>query len=266
MDNEKIEKDNIVLDSKDLYIKEKLEKYKKGNFVLDSKHLYAKERLEKIRDQMLDLIGGAKNSNKQTKKSPQEIRDALNANLQSNVPKEKSNEPQQKINISDKQEKYSIENLKNEMNKLEDSIEKNPKSFLLKNDFNEFEKNIKKNIEKLPQDSKINMNDFNKLMDADSKLVEIFQQYNDIKNNSFDGIDDKDKFQSTLLSIQKNLFKLQIKIIFNKLNLIKNNSNINITPIFDAINDKIINMYSFINNQENESKQQKKNEINKKII
>ena len=260
MDNEKIEKDNIVLDSKDLYIKEKLEKYKKGNFVLDSKHLYAKEKLEKIRDQMLDLIGGAKaNKTKSPNKTKNQINNVLKANQQFKGNKQLDRIDQKSNNTdSDKEEKNSIDSVKNVMNKLEEDIKKNS-NFLSNPEFDKFKNDITQNITTLPPNikSSINMTDFSNLMQADLELVKIFQQYNDINSKPFDGIENKDKFKKTLLSIQKNLFKLQIKIIFNKLNLMKNNSNINITPIFEAINNKISNMYSFINNQETETKNKK---------
>ncbi len=106
---------------------------------------------------------------------------------------------------------------------------------------------------------------FSSLMYADQELVNTFNKYVDFATNEkYQGIQNRDEIKKQLLNIQKNLFKLQAKIIFNKLRYIKEvetkevikevikESNIDIKPLFDAIGQKIEAMNNYINEQENE--------------
>jgi len=88
---------------------------------------------------------------------------------------------------------------------------------------------------------------FKELIEADENLTNTFNSYRNINDNNYDGIDDAGAIQNLLINIQKNLFKLQAKIIFSSLKKIKK---ANVTNLFELINKKIEAMNNYINKQE----------------
>jgi len=88
---------------------------------------------------------------------------------------------------------------------------------------------------------------FKDLIKADTELTNVFNDYRNIDNQKYDNIDEADIIQKLLINIQKNLFKLQAKIIFSSLKKIKK---ANVTNLFTQINNKIELMNNYINKQE----------------
>ena len=81
------------------------------------------------------------------------------------------------------------------------------------------------------------------LINADNELTKIFNEFHDLKSNNTIN----DIFKKNLIKIQKNLFKLQVKIIFSNLKKIEG---VNINQLLVVINKKIEMMNNYIENQD----------------
>jgi hypothetical protein len=105
-------------------------------------------------------------------------------------------------------------------------------------DFGPIENTIKTHLKDHMQNENVQ-----KLIFADKELTNTFSIFYDAKSNSTIN----DTFKKNLINIQKNLFKLQVKIIFSNLKKIKG---VDINPILDVINNKIEMMNKYIENQD----------------
>jgi hypothetical protein len=211
---------------------EKLNKYKKGNFKLTSKHVYAYNRLKKIRKHLLKKVNLSQHGG---------------ANIEQN-----------------RQNVYKLtDNLKTEFfdsNNVEDLIN-----------------NIKK--EAKAAGVMYDENQFEELMNVDKEMLNFFKEFVDLANSeAFKQLDkgkaykldknskierdtdnnpvregDRDLRQE-LLRIQKGMFDLQVKIIFNKLENIKADcedaSPVNVTKLFTVIANKIDAMNKYMDTQQ----------------
>jgi hypothetical protein len=96
---------------------------------------------------------------------------------------------------------------------------------------------------------KVNSKIFNQLMNADRELINEFRVWSEIDSNK-NGLNITPTLKSELIKIQKNLFNLQVKIIFSKLK--KVSKDVDITPLLSVINKKIFAMNNYMEEQEKE--------------
>jgi hypothetical protein len=192
---------------------DKLNKYKLGNFEIKPKHIYAKEKLTQIYNNILKQL-------KKNQHGGYDENELYNDN-------EARNKIQNKINDT-----YTTNfdfNDENTTEKLTGIIN------LIK------QEHLKKEAD--PKQIKIINEDFEELIRADEELVSIFDTSKEILES--DLIDDRNGLKNQLMNIQKGLFELQVKILFNKLKKIKK---VNVTPIFEILNNKISSMNKYMNN------------------
>jgi hypothetical protein len=88
------------------------------------------------------------------------------------------------------------------------------------------------------------------LINADKELTNIFYNFHNLRSDS----EINKKFKTNLINIQKNLFKLQVKIIFSNLKKIEGED---INPLLEIINKKIETMNNYIENQDELNNEQK---------
>ncbi len=211
---------------------EKLDKYRNGNFKLKNKHIFAKKNLIKIRNYLLathTLVGGSVDSIVTTINN-MDIISGFDLNKENKYKIKNDYDDDYTYETFNKSKKYEYED-SSEFKSLHDEITtlmdvENNKSML------------------------INKNDqaFKDLIQADRELLDVFNTYKELKtNDNYAGLADPEGTKNQILDIQKNLFKLQVKIIFSKLRAIKKS---NIIPLLSIINNKIVKMNSYIDAQE----------------
>jgi len=145
-----------------------------------------------------------------------------------------------KYNLTGGAKFTTVDAIKNNINSKTD--------FYSTEEFGDIQTSIANEMEKIPL-LLVNNKDsvFTDLMKADEELVTEFKKFVDINNANFDGLAKKEETKKQLLDMQKSLFNLQVKIIFSKLRKIKH---VDITPLLNVINNKILKMNNYIKKQE----------------
>jgi len=209
---------------------EKLLKYSSGNVVITKKNIIAFEKLKQIKNYLIikhfKQQGGTNGTNQENK----------NIKLSSNYHDSKLqffNEERNKV-------KKNIDNL----------------------NFNNLETNksmVEEIIKQIQSDAetkiKIDPQNLTELINADKALADSFTDFIKIQEQNQLTIDDN--VLNTLLEIQKGLFQLQVKIIYNKLEKIKvTHTSSDMSPLFTYINNKIKAMNNYMEKQENNKTEQ----------
>ena len=222
---------------------EKFNKYMKGNFELKDKHIYAYNKLKKINNKLLTkyLIikqGGSENSSVPASND--------------NKPAASNNNNKQIISID-----FNNKKKKTLASDIEKLLEEN------KNDFsNEKINDILGffNNKEIPNYEEL-QSAFNELMTADKNISIEFNNFKQFLegNKQFATTDEHQTIITNLLKIQKSMFDLQIKIIFNKLTKIDNacketseckDIGSHINSIIDVITKKVDAMNNYMEEQE----------------
>jgi ferritin-like metal-binding protein YciE len=224
---------------------DKFEKYKRGDFKLTNKHLFEQQKLIKLRNYII-----RKNN----------LFNLINQDRRTNI-----------IGGAD-DVVHTIFNHTINMNNNTDAIRNDVRDILngKGNNFIEID-DLTPVFEKLKQVFE-NSNDLlkpadknllYKLIESDNQLTNEFIKYNDFTNENFNGLKDKQKIRNTLIKIQKGLFDLQVKTIFNKLKQLRqilheradaDSTNqelqVDINPLLEAIENKIRALNNYIEKQD----------------
>jgi hypothetical protein len=221
-----------------------IEKYKKGNFILTDKHIYAQHKLQEIKSLLLQQIGGSsrtlgnngpKLSSNKTIKTSQSVPNLSTSQVKPNLstPVKTTENPTGHIEIFNKQQEEIITMINKENANFQDVITQ---------------------IETGAKDLKIEIGE---LINADNDLNAEFASFMKEENlNKFDDKEnDKENIKKQLNEIQKGLYKLQVKIIFQKLSIIEEKAETpvqkaNITKLLEVINKKIATMNTYIDTKE----------------
>lgn len=224
---------------------DKFEKYKRGDFKLTNKHLFEQQKLIKLRnyiirknnlfnlinqDRRTNIIGGADVG------EPTIFNHIINMENNTDYIRR---DVQTELKTDD-DEFIQIHNLESVFNKLR-SVFKNSNDLLKPDDINLLED----------------------LIETDKQLTNEFIKYNDFRNAEFNGLKDPYKIRNTLIKIQKGLFDLQVKTIFNKLKQFRkilqeraeaDSTNqelqVDINPLLEAIEKKITALNNYIEKQD----------------
>jgi hypothetical protein len=200
----------------------KYDKYILKDFVLTEKHIYARNKLTQIYNNILKKI---------KKNQFGGMNEEQNNNNESDTNKQIDAAQKELTVIIDDDNNYDNvdvdvdKKLTNILNNFSDSIKENFSSI-----FNNNNNNINSQLEY----------DVNELLDVDKDLTKKFIDFiNDIKGKKNDNY-----IKEYLIKIYKGLFKLQTKIIFNKLNILK--KDIDIAPILQILDKKLDTMNNYM--------------------
>ena len=223
---------------------DKFKKYKRGDFNLTNDHLFAQQKLLKLRNYIIQKNNLFNLINQSSQKKIFGGSDLINSDAL----------------------REQVQNTIDENIKGETMFESDDTSYTFLNDeamksisnmiiyaFDNYQDLLKPSEKQLLLD----------LIETDSALVKEFQNYQNINNDKFFGLKNKEIVQRNLLKIQKGLFDLQVKTIFNKLKQVKQiihrmvesqpenkQLEVDINPLLEVIEKKIEALNKYIESQD----------------